>query len=125
MIMRRGAVVTFLSLTIALPGAAKAAEAPTMPADGAKVDCVVSVLVPGALLVQCGDLFAGTLMAVPAGGYGGVLICEEKKELRCPDIIPATVKFDGIKFAENSLNGASVICTPKRLAGVVTFACAQ
>jgi hypothetical protein len=123
--MRFAIAVTFLSLAIAASGAAKAAEAPVMPADGAKVECVVSVLVPGALLLQCGELFAGTVLTVPAGGYGGVLICEEKTALRCPDIIPATVQFDGIKFAENSLNGAAVVCTPRRIAGVVAFTCAQ
>jgi hypothetical protein len=123
--MRAAIAIPSLFLATTVSAAAQAAEAPVMPADGAKVDCVVSVLLPGALLLQCGELFAGTMLTVPAGGYGGVLICEEKKELRCPDIIPATVKFDGIKFAENSLNGAAVTCTPKRLAGVVTFACDQ
>lgn len=123
--MRFATAVTCLSLAIAAGSAAQAAEAPVMPADGAKVDCVVSVLVPGALLLQCGELFAGTVMTVPAGGYGGVLICEEKKALRCADIIPATVQFDGIKFAENSLNGAAVACTPKHVAGVLAFTCAQ
>jgi hypothetical protein len=127
--MRAAVATTLFSLMIAAPGAGWAAETTPMPADGSKVSCVVSVLMPGSLLVQCHDLFAGTVMSVPAGGYWGMLVCQEKKGTRgCPEVIPTTLKFDGVKFAENQLNGASVNCTVKGNAKAyedVSFICAQ
>jgi hypothetical protein len=127
--MRAAAAPVLLSLMLALPAGAMAAEGPAMPENGAKVSCIVSVLMPGALLVQCADVFAGTVMSVPAGGYWGMLICEQKKQMRgCPDVIPTTVKFDGLKFAENALNGASIGCVVKGNAKAyedISLACTQ